>query len=151
MRGGGLGSVEWGEGSLYYYYYIIILYYIIWRFQLSNESDQRNKGYFDTCGTACQRRLTLAEYLRVLIMTHGTRGILDTWIRICDLTRHIKTTPSFPFLPFFQFKKRSTDISPKTKTKTNPPFSPSLPFTHDTCLSLHSLLLTSLTLLVFFF
>jgi hypothetical protein len=29
--------------------------------QLSNESDVRNKRYNDTCGTACQRGLTLAE------------------------------------------------------------------------------------------
>lgn len=43
-REGGYESVEWGEGSLYY----------LWQFQLSNESDVRNKRYSDTCGTACQ-------------------------------------------------------------------------------------------------
>ncbi|KAK7305781.1 hypothetical protein VNO77_43692 [Canavalia gladiata] len=40
---------------------------------LSNESDLRNKGYFDTCGTACQRRLTLAEYLSNNLEGGGNR------------------------------------------------------------------------------
>lgn len=32
-------------------------------FQLSNESDLRNNGDLDTCGTACQTPLTLPQYL----------------------------------------------------------------------------------------
>lgn len=55
---GGVGLLEWGEGSLYGGD----------RFQLWNESDVRNKRYLDTCGTACQRRLTLAEYLRFSLL-----------------------------------------------------------------------------------